>query len=101
MSDAIEKVAELVGGADAYGEQDEEVYTHIAEDILATLTPGTRWVAADGREMVVVPAEASEAMMAASYRIPHARDEEIYAAMIAAASEPDAPSQASDAREGE
>lgn len=109
MTDAIEKAAQAL---------------HEAFNALApiALTSGTRFTGADGREMVVVPVEASEEMIRchlaqewpalfgkelrspldgpksraeteARIEMAHRR----YAAMIAAASEPDAPSQASDA----
>lgn len=103
MTDTVEKAAEAMcarNGEDLATLSRQGIMFHYylerAKAMLSTLTPGARWTLPDGREMVAVPVEASEAMKAASYRIPHARDEEIYAAMIAAASEPDASAQASD-----
>ena len=57
MSEAIEKVARALGHPHNTAARDD------AQDALSTLTPGTRWVAADGREMVVVPASGFDWIM--------------------------------------
>ena len=80
----------------------DEARGHI-DAILSTLTPGTRFTSADGREMVVVPLEALAfavryggiAAEAALAEYDKNGGVSLRAAMIAAASEPDA-SQASE-----
>ena len=105
-------------GQDAIAGLEQAVaYAKGRKDALSTLTPGTRFTAADGREMVVVPVEASEKMLNKMARVTYYqraggptwenlketgkalwrnRSKWAHAAMIAAASEPDAPSQASE-----
>lgn len=98
MTDTVEKVARALRALEqesweGMSQLDRQHYLNESRAALYALTPGTRWTLPDGRQMVAVPVEPSEAMKAASYRIPHARDEKIYAAMIAAASEPGASAQ--------
>ena len=81
-------------------EETQEMREQDARAALSTLTPGTRFTAADGREMVVVPVEASETMRDDIADGDEGEAFRCLAAMIAAASEPDAPSQASDVKEG-
>ena len=56
LTEKIEAICERV-------ERGELAAINATDAILSTLTPDTRFTGADGREMVVVPVEASEAML--------------------------------------
>lgn len=68
MTDTVEKAAEAMcarNGEDLATLSREGIMFHYylerAKAMLSTLTPGSRWTLPDGREMVAVPVEASEA----------------------------------------
>jgi hypothetical protein len=108
MTDLREKIEDVLydSGLEYGGPCGVEKTTSV---ILSTLTPGTRFTV-DGRDMVVVPVEASGAMLEriappprdfpspgrnfkddVTIEVHWRRARYSYAAMIAAASEPDAP----------